>query len=104
MMDFNRTFSFLNKLKKNNNKVWFDKNKDEFIELKNEFEGFVNDLIAKLEKFDPALSNLEAKNCTFRIYKDVRFSKDKTPYKTHFGAYIAKGGRKSPLAGYYIHI
>lgn len=103
-MEFKNALKFLSRLKRNNNKPWFDKNKEEYLEIKSEFEEHVNLLIHQLEKFDPELRNLEAKNCVFRIYKDVRFSKDKTPYKTHIGAYLAKGGRKSVYAGYYLHI
>ena len=57
-----------------------------------------------MAEFDPSLGNLEAKDTIFRIYKDVRFSKDKTPYKTHFGSWMTKGGRKSTDAGYYLHL
>ncbi len=96
--------NFLTDLKKNNNRNWFQENKKRYEESKNIFFGIVDVLIAKIKAFDPAVDVLSAKECAFRIYKDVRFSKDKTPYKTNMGAYIAKGGRKSKYAGYYIHI
>ncbi len=100
-----KTISFLKKLKSNNNKEWFEKNKNEYLEAKEEFEGFVSKLIRGATKFDKKISpDLKAKDCTFRIYKDVRFSKDKTPYKNNFGASINPGGKKSLVAGYYLHV
>jgi len=103
-MDFEKALKFLSRLKRNNHKTWFDKNKEEYLEIKESFENWLGELIKNVEKIDGSIRNLEAKHCVFRIYKDVRFSKDKTPYKTHLGAYIAKGGRKSPSAGYYFHL
>jgi uncharacterized protein (TIGR02453 family) len=103
-MAFEKTTAFLKALKKNNNKEWFDKNKSKYLEAKEEFEVFVQSVIAGLAKFDKKMSpDMMAKDCVFRIYKDVRFSKDKTPYKSHFGAYFSPGGKKSSAAGYYIH-
>lgn len=98
------TIDFLKKLKKNNNRDWFNKNKKLYEDAKYDFEVFVFDLIQKIAEYDESISGLEPKDCTFRIYKDVRFSKDKLPYKTNFGASINKGGRKMPTAGYYVHI
>jgi len=98
------TIQFIQKLGKNNNKVWFDKNRDTYTAAKEDFEVFVTKLLEKLAKLDPAFSNYKAKDCIFRIFRDVRFSKDKTPYKAHFGAYFSNSGRKGPGAGYYIHI
>ncbi|RLD38672.1 MAG: DUF2461 domain-containing protein [Bacteroidetes bacterium] len=95
---------FLYRLKENNNRDWFHENKKLFEVAKEEVEDFVNHLIPQINTFDPAIGNLEAKKTMFRIYRDVRFSKDKTPYKTFFGAYMAPGGRKSIYAGYYLHI
>lgn len=95
---------FLSRLKENNNREWFNENKNEFEKAKNEFEIFVNSLIKEISLFENNLSGLEAKKTIFRIYRDVRFSKDKTPYKKSFGSYIAPGGRKSIFAGYYLHI
>ncbi len=96
--------NFLNELKINNNRDWFNDNKSIFKSHQNDFENFVNKLIVGIKDFDNEIGLLNPKDCIFRIYKDTRFSKDKTPYKTNFGAYISKGGRKSPNAGYYIHI
>ena len=95
---------FLYDLKENNNREWFQANKPQFEIAKKEVEDFVNYLISQINGFDPAIGPLEAKKTMFRIYRDVRFSKDKTPYKTYFGSYIAPGGRKSIYAGYYLHI
>lgn len=104
-MEHEKIFSFLKALKKNNNREWFEKNKNKYLDAKAEFEFLVHDLIKGISKFDKKISqDMEAKNCVFRIYKDVRFSKDKTPYKTHFGAYFSPGGRKSSSAGYYFHL
>jgi uncharacterized protein (TIGR02453 family) len=96
--------SFLKKLKKNNNKPWFDANRHLYVEAKAEFEAFVSSLIATYGKHDPAIAHLLPKDCIFRINRDVRFSKDKSPYKNNFGASITSGGKKSPFAGYYVHI
>lgn len=100
-----KTLNFLKTIKSNNNKDWFDKNKDRYIEAKEEFELFVDKLIKGTAKFDKKISSdMKAKDCVFRIYKDVRFSKDKTPYKSNFGASINPGGKKSLVAGYYLHL
>ncbi len=98
------TIDFLQKLKKNNNREWFAKNKPLYEDAKYDFEVFIFELIQKISEFDETISGLEPKDCMFRIYKDVRFSKDKLPYKTNLGASINKGGRKAPTAGYYVHI
>ncbi len=99
------TFSFLKKLEANNNRDWFEKNKPAYLNAKGEFEVFVQQIINGIAKFDKRISpDLQAKDCTFRIYKDVRFSKDKTPYKNNMGASINPGGKKSLVAGYYFHL
>jgi uncharacterized protein (TIGR02453 family) len=98
------TLQFIDKLGKNNNKVWFDKNRDAYAAAKEDFEGFVTKMLEKMSAIEPAFREQKAKDCIFRIFRDVRFSKDKTPYKAHFGAFFSKGGRKFPGAGYYIHI
>lgn len=95
---------FLNQLKKNNNRDWFNDNKKTYLEAKAEFDAMVNRLIPEIRKFDPAIGTLTAKECVFRIYRDVRFSKDKSPYKTNMGGFITRGGRKAGFAGYYLHI
>lgn len=98
-----KTLKFLGKLKKHNDRDWFKANKTEYDAAREEFEGAVEDLIARIAGFDPDVIGTAPKDCVFRIYRDVRFSKDKSPYKTAFGAYIAPGGRKSMLPGYYFH-
>ena len=94
---------FLSELQQNNNRDWFQSNKEYYLEAKNEVETFVNHLIPALMKIDKTILPLTAKECMFRIYKDIRFSTDKSPYKINFGAYIARGGRKSIFPGYYVH-
>jgi uncharacterized protein (TIGR02453 family) len=95
---------FLTQLKYNNNREWFADNKSLYENAKLEFEAFVNMLIGEIKAFDNSVDVNSAKECTFRIYKDVRFSKNKDPYKTNMGAYIASGGKKSEWAGYYMHV
>lgn len=95
---------FLTELSKNNNKEWFTKNKVWYQTALSDFITFIDELIPQLAAIDPQLVGLNAKDCVYRIYRDVRFSKDKTPYKNHFGANIGAGGRKSKMAGFYVHI
>jgi len=99
-----KTLAFLKNLKSNNNKDWFEANKQAYLDSKLEFELFIDKLIKGLVKNDKKISpELKGKDCTFRIYKDVRFSKDKTPYKNNMGASMNPGGKKSLVAGYYFH-
>jgi uncharacterized protein (TIGR02453 family) len=101
----NITFAFLKKLKRNNRKEWFDAHKENYLEAKEEFEALTGKVLRGVRKFDRHIgADLQPRNCIFRIYRDVRFSKNKTPYKTHVSADISPGGRKSPVAGYYFHI
>ena len=97
------TLKFLRDLKKNNNKPWFDAHRGQYETAKKDFEQFIQQVISKLGQKDPDIKDILAKNCLFRINRDVRFSKDKSPYKTNMGAYISKGGKKSPFGGYYFH-
>jgi len=98
------TIKFLKDLKKNNNKPWFEKNKSAYLDAKEDVEQFVGQVIEGLGKIDPDIAALKPKDCIFRIYRDVRFSKDKTPYKPNMGASFNKGGKKVPSAGYYLHL
>jgi uncharacterized protein (TIGR02453 family) len=98
------TLDFLSKLKKNNSKEWFDKNRKTYDAARLNVELFLTDLIPQLSKYDKGLSNLSAKKCMFRINRDIRFSRDKSPYKTNFGASLNPGGKKLGTPGYYIHI
>ncbi|WPU64821.1 DUF2461 domain-containing protein [Peredibacter starrii] len=96
--------AFLKKLKKNNKTEWMHAHKDEYLVAKKEFEFLVQEIIARISEWDSRLPFLEPKNCTFRINRDIRFSDDKRPYKTHMGAYFSYGGKKSDLPGYYLHV
>ncbi|MEN9571725.1 MAG: hypothetical protein RL172_2956 [Bacteroidota bacterium] len=96
------TLNFLKNLKKNNNKAWFDANRKSYEAAKADFAGLTTAIIEATSKFDASTSNLIAKDCLFRINRDVRFSKDKSPYKTNMGAYINPGGKKSDTPGYYL--
>lgn len=99
------TIKFLRDLKKNNNKPWFDKNRKVYEAAKSDFAGFIQAVIDQHSKKDPSIKSLLAKDCMFRINRDIRFSKDKSPYKTNFGASINKGGKKAfGSAGYYFHL
>lgn len=98
------TLNFLKKLKANNDREWFTANKKGFGAANDNVAAFIGSLISAIGKFDDKVAGLDPKSCLFRIYRDVRFSKDKSPYKTNLGAYIAPGGRRSMLPGYYCHI
>jgi uncharacterized protein (TIGR02453 family) len=98
------TLTYIKKLAKNNNKLWFDLNRNLFEDAKNDFEYLVAQILETLGKIDPDIAPLKAKDCTFRQYRDVRFSKDKTPYKINMGASFDRGGKKSGFAGYYLHL
>ncbi len=98
------TLDFLKELEENNNKEWFNDNKPLYLAAKENVEDTVALFIDAISLFDSSIAGLRPKDCLFRIFKDVRFSKDKTPYKTNFGASITKDGRKSGNAGYYFHL
>ncbi|MGQ1787367.1 MULTISPECIES: DUF2461 domain-containing protein [unclassified Saccharicrinis] len=97
-------FDFLVELSVNNNREWFQENKPKYQTAKEAFEEYINQLIGVVHNIDPSIGHPHAKDCIFRIFRDVRFSKNKEPYKNNFGAYISHGGRKSPYAGYYLHL
>ena len=98
-------FEFLRALRKHNNREWFKEHKAQYDALHKWFVGIVEQLIGKIAAFDTEISGLEAGSCVYRIYRDIRFSPDKTRYKTHFGAYMTGfGGRTSPYGGYYLHL
>ena len=103
-MNLQKSLNFLIDLELNNNREWFKNNKNNYVEAKEIFESFIELLIPKIKEIDKEIDVFHAKECMFRIFRDVRFSKNKLPYKTNFGAYIAKGGRKSPYAGFYVHL
>ena len=103
-MNFKQIFNFLAQLQVYNDRNWFNEHKDEYNEARTTFETFVDALILPLSQLDTSIGTVTAADCMFRIYRDIRFSNDKTPYKTHFSAFIANGGRKTRMAGYYIHL
>ena len=96
--------SFLRNLETNNNKPWFDTHKSEYQEVRAHFNAIVERLIEGIAAFDPLVRGVGIKESTYRIHKDMRFSRDGLPYKTHFGAFICRGGKKSGYSGYYFHI
>jgi uncharacterized protein (TIGR02453 family) len=97
------TIKFLKDLKKNNTKAWFDKNRKTYEAAKEDFTSLITNVIQRFGEKDENISTLTAKDCMFRINRDVRFSKDKSPYKTNMGASFSKGGKKAIAAGYYFH-
>ncbi|MDQ3279095.1 MAG: DUF2461 domain-containing protein [Bacteroidota bacterium] len=99
-----QTLRFLTQLKKNNNKPWFDAHRAQYEAARIDFSNFIQLVIDALQKSDTTITGLMARDCLFRINRDIRFSKDKTPYKANFGASIKRGGRKSGFAGYYFHL
>lgn len=96
--------SFLSDLEKNNNREWFEENRERYQETRSMFLSFTELLINEISVFDSEIPILNPKDCMFRIFRDVRFSKDKRPYKTNYGSFISRGGRKGGYAGYYFHV
>jgi len=99
-----KSLSFIRNLKKNNNKEWFHSNRAAYDEARGEFLAFVDTLVSEIGLFDPDMGPVDPRKTLFRINRDIRFSKDKSPYKTNFGAFIIKGGKKTGNAGYYFHL
>ena len=99
-----KVLQFLKELSENNNREWFNDNRKRYEESRDKVIFLTDVLINEIGKFDSQVRGLSPKNCVFRIFRDVRFSKDKRPYKTNFGSFICKGGRKSMNPGYYFHI
>lgn len=97
------TLCFLKDLEKNNNRDWFNEHKNLYLKAKEEVELFVEALIQEVSLFDEEILKIDPKKAVFRIYRDIRFSKNKIPYKTHFGVSLGMG-KGSKIAGYYIHI
>lgn len=95
---------FLDDLAENNNREWFLANKKRYETMKSEYHNLVNDLLLEMKPLDSKLNHLEVKNCVFRINRDVRFSKDKSPYKTHLGIWLSSGQKGIHRSGYYVHI
>ena len=98
------TLQFLDDLKANNNRDWFLDNKKRYEAFKKDYQQLVGDLLDAMKPLDPSLEMLEVKNCTFRINRDIRFSKDKTPYKSHLGVWLSSGAKGVNRSGYYLHL
>jgi uncharacterized protein (TIGR02453 family) len=98
------TLQFFRELRENNHKEWFDVNRKRYEVAKKDYHSLVQKMIDTMQVYDPRLANLEIKNCTFRINRDIRFSKDKSPYKTHLAILLSPDGKKMDGAGYYLHL
>ena len=103
-MDLNLIIKFLKSIAKNNNRAWFEKNKPKYLEAKLTFEEFLEAIHKELITFDESVAGLNPRKMGFRIYRDVRFSKDKRPYKVNMGAGFSEHGKMEQEPGYYIHI
>jgi uncharacterized protein (TIGR02453 family) len=95
---------FLTELNENNNREWFQANRERYQESRDKILFLTSLFLSEIRKFDNDIPVMDPAECLFRIYRDIRFSPDKRPYKTHFGSYISRGGFKSQRAGYYLHI
>ena len=98
------SLQFLDDLKANNNRDWFLENKKRYEVFKKDYQQLVADFLDAMKPLDPTLEKLEVKNCTFRINRDIRFSKDKSPYKDHVGIWMSSGAKGMNRSGYYVHI
>lgn len=104
-MSMNEIYDFLRELTENNNREWFALNKERYLRIQTVFHKFVENIIAEIATFDPSVTHLGIKDCTYRIYRDIRFSADKRPYKTHMGIFINPPyGKRVNTSGYYIHL
>ena len=104
MTGISKMLAFIAELRDNNNREWFAAVKPEYEAIRKECYGEIDKLINLISAFDDRLVGVEAKECVYRIYRDIRFSADKSPFKTHFGIVLGKGGRKCWDAAYYLHI
>lgn len=95
---------FLEELSANNNRAWFEANRERYKGVKQRMDLVAEEFIEAIAAFDASVDGLRAKDCTYRIYRDTRFSKDKSPYKTWFGVYVCPRGKKSGFSGYYMHV
>ena len=103
-MDIKRILGFLREIMANNNRAWFQAHKAEYDAVRQEFERGVAQALGRISSFDSEVVHLTVKDCTYRFYRDTRFSPDKSPYKNHFGAYIDAKGKKALRGGYYLHL
>jgi uncharacterized protein (TIGR02453 family) len=97
------TIKFLEDLQNNNNKTWFDGHRKVYEAAKADLQTMVGQLIPAIAVFDEPIGTLAVKDCTFRINRDVRFSKNKSPYKNNMAAYFSRGGKKANVPGYYFN-
>jgi len=104
IMDAKRILTFLEQVAANNNRPWFHDHKTEYEAVRAEFENGVGQALRQIAAFDAETAHLTVKDCTYRFYRDTRFSPDKSPYKNHFGAYINARGKKALRGGYYMHL
>ncbi len=98
------TFNFLKEVKKNNNRDWFSSHKDLYEQAKSDAVQFLDQILKKSVRFEPLLKGVNAEKCIMRIYRDVRFSKNKDPYKTNFGLPFPGKIAGMEKTGYYLHI
>jgi uncharacterized protein (TIGR02453 family) len=103
-MNTQRIIAFLRAVMANNDRAWFQANKTEYDAVRADFEHGIQQALERIATFDPSIVSQRVKDCTYRFYRDTRFSPDKSPYKNHFGAYINAKGKKALRGGYYIHI
>ena len=103
-MNAKRILKYLRQLARNNNREWYLANKAEYLAVRADFEQGVAQAIGRIAGFDPTIAHLSVRDCTYRFNRDTRFSTDKSPYKNHFGAYIAAHGKKALHGGYYLHL
>jgi len=103
-MDTKRIMKYLRELSKHNDRAWFQEHKSEYNAVRADFEDGVAKAIVRITEFDPTVAQLTVRDCTYRFNRDTRFSPDKSPYKTHLGAYISAKGKKSLHGGYYLHL
>lgn len=99
-----RVLDFLRDLHDHNDREWFIAHKEQYLAARNIFNEFAMNLVKGIREFDDSIGNLSLSDVTYRIYRDVRFSKNKAPYKCHMGAYVCPGGKKSGCCGYYFQI
>ena len=96
--------NFLEELAANNDRAWFEANRDRYKAVKSRMDAVAKDFIEAVAAFDPSVEGVQVKDATYRIYRDTRFTKDKSPYKTWFGVYVCPRGKKSGFSGYYMHV
>jgi uncharacterized protein (TIGR02453 family) len=99
-----QTLEFYRDLRANNTREWFDGNRHRYEQVRKDYINLAAELLDEMKSIDPSLNHLQPKDCIFRINRDIRFSKDKSPYKTHFGIVMSQKGRKLENAGYYMHV